>query len=209
VQLHHVHHVSPELLARFDRLLGLLERRDSTMSTQLHELQAAVGRLEQNVSEQTTVMASAVLLIQGLADQVREAAAGQDLDQVRQRLNNLTATLDAEGDALAAAVAAHTPGAEQPDPEPPAGEPPPPQDVETEPDPVAPAEPVVVPVPVPGTEGTLLDPGLGTSRPAGEIFPDASVNPPGVEISPAQPASESPLPETFQGSLTGRRSRGD
>jgi hypothetical protein len=114
VQLHHVHHVSPELLARFDRLLGLLERRDSTMSTQLHEMQAALARLEQNVSEQTDVMQSATVLIQGLADQVREAAAGQDLDAVRQRLNNITATLDAEGDALAAAVAANTPGAVPP-----------------------------------------------------------------------------------------------
>jgi hypothetical protein len=114
VQLHHVHHVSSELLARFDRLLGLLEQRDSTMSTQLHEMQAALARLEQNVSEQTDVMQSAVTLIQGLADQLREAAAGQDLDSVRQRLNNLTAQLDTHGDALAAAVVANTPVAVPP-----------------------------------------------------------------------------------------------
>jgi hypothetical protein len=114
LQLQLTIHASPELLQRLDALLGWLDRRNDSMSTQLHEMQAALARLEQNVSEQTDVMQSATLLIQGLADQVREAAAGQDLDAVRQRLNNITATLDAEGDALAAAVVANTPVAVPP-----------------------------------------------------------------------------------------------
>jgi TolA-binding protein len=114
LQLQLTIHASPELLQRLDALLGLLERRDSTMSTQLHEMRASLDRLEQRVTEQTTVSQSAVTLIQGLADQLREAAAGQDLDSVRQRINNLTAQLDTHGDALAAAVAANTPGAVPP-----------------------------------------------------------------------------------------------
>jgi hypothetical protein len=115
----HVRHTLDEaVLERLDRLICLLERKEDAMSVALDELNASMAQLEQRVSEANTAMGSAALLIQGLADEIRNAAASaEDLDGLRQRLNNITGVLDTQGDALAEAVAANTPDAQQPEPE--------------------------------------------------------------------------------------------
>jgi hypothetical protein len=174
------------------------------MSTQLHEMQASLGRLEQNVSEQTTVMQSAATLIQGLADQLREAAAGQDLDSVRQRINNLTAQLDTHGDALAAAVSANTPGAVPPGEQPTQPDAPHPGAASTPPElgtgvsPAVPSESVVVPSPsdVPPQDPVPVEQrtGIDTSRET-DAERLGRVGTPNAEPRPAvQPTS---LPEDF------------
>lgn len=112
------HTLDEAVLERLDRLICLLERKEDAVSVALDEFRASMTQLEQRVTEANTAMGGAVLLIEGLADEIRNAAASaQDLDGLRQRLNNITAVLDTQGDALAEAVAANTPGAQQPEPE--------------------------------------------------------------------------------------------
>lgn len=66
---------------------------------------SALAALQQQVQQSTTVEASAVTLIQGLAQQI--AAAGTD----PVALAALTTSLNTSATALAAAVAANTPAA--------------------------------------------------------------------------------------------------
>lgn len=104
----------------------------------LDELKLAISELENDVQSQTNVVQSAVTLLEGLSQQLRDVVVeATDLDDMRQRLQNLNATLDTERDKLAQAVAANTPGQpEQPNP----------GNVPTEPLPQMPeSEPVVVP----------------------------------------------------------------
>jgi hypothetical protein len=78
--------------------LALIARRISTMSE-------ALGRLTQEVSDLTAVDESVLILIDGLATQIRDAASINDTDA----LNALADKLDAEKSKLAAAVTANTP----------------------------------------------------------------------------------------------------
>lgn len=66
---------------------------------------SALAALQQQVQQNTTVEASAVTLIQGLAAQI--AAAGTD----PVALAALTSSLNASATSLAAAIAANTPAA--------------------------------------------------------------------------------------------------
>jgi len=64
-----------------------------------------ITELETEVSEEVTVMDSATALINGFADRLREAGVDPA------KLAKLQSDLDTSGQALAAAVAANTPGA--------------------------------------------------------------------------------------------------
>lgn len=71
-----------------------------------------LDNLVNEVSETTTVQASAVTLLNGLKAQLDAAIAelaAQGIDNAT--LNNLSASLDTSTNDLAAAVAANTPGA--------------------------------------------------------------------------------------------------
>lgn len=78
--------------------LNIIYKQEITMSAELDALTA-------EVAQDTTVEASAVTLIQGLAAQI--TAAGTD----PAKLSALTASLTASSTALASAVAANTPAA--------------------------------------------------------------------------------------------------
>lgn len=87
-----------DYIIRYLRVLAVMEVR---MSGELEALAA-------QVQENTDVEQSALILIQGLADQLK--AAGSD----PAKLKELQAKLDASSGALAAAVAANTPTAPTP-----------------------------------------------------------------------------------------------
>jgi len=63
-----------------------------------------INELETEVSEEVTVMGSATTLINGFADRLRDAGVDPA------KLAKLQSDLDTSGNALAAAVAANTPG---------------------------------------------------------------------------------------------------
>jgi hypothetical protein len=97
-------------------LIVLYVVKEKKMSDQLKNLQDQVTKSNQ-------VMASAATLIGGIADRIKQA---MDADEVQdaQALSALADELTGSTDALAAAVAANTPAAEEPTPAPtPAPEP--------------------------------------------------------------------------------------
>lgn len=79
----------------------------------LHKMSVSLDRLTTEVSENTSVIESAIVLIEGLAQALRDAAADPAA------VNALADRLDAQSNALASAVAANTPTPPEP---PPAGE---------------------------------------------------------------------------------------
>ena len=83
-------------LSRIRKLLERIENKENEMSAELDAL-----TLE--VADTNTIMQSAIVLIQGLAAQLQ--AIANDPAAILQ----LAADLDAQSDALAAAVAANTP----------------------------------------------------------------------------------------------------
>ena len=71
-----------------------------------------LDNLVNEVAETTTVQASAVALLNGLKTQLDAAIAELAVQGVtNEALNNLSSSLDASTNGLAAAVAANTPGA--------------------------------------------------------------------------------------------------
>lgn len=84
-----------------DEILALLR----TIIQKEDQMSAELDALEAQVTENTTVEASAITLIQGIAAQL--AAAAQDPAKVKA----LSASLKASSDSLAAAIAANTPAA--------------------------------------------------------------------------------------------------
>lgn len=83
------------------------------ITREFKKMSAALDRLTTEVNENTAVIDSAVTLINGLAQQIRDAVDDPA------KLNALADELDAKSNALAAAVAANTPA--PPTTEPPAG----------------------------------------------------------------------------------------
>lgn len=83
-------------LAEITRLTKLNLRRMKVMS-------AALDRLREEVAENTAAVASAEVLISGLAEQLRNAIGDEEA------LNALVEELDANSARLAAAVTANTP----------------------------------------------------------------------------------------------------
>jgi hypothetical protein len=100
---HYIHHAEEESrLARIEALLTtLITQGDSQMAT----MQEAMAALTAEVTRNTSVDQSAVVLLNGLADQIAELLAAQDVAG----LEALVATLRADTDGLAAAVTANTP----------------------------------------------------------------------------------------------------
>lgn len=83
----------------------------TTILERIETMSQALDDLTREVAETTTVVESAIVLIQGLRDQL--AAAGTDPT----KLAELAATLDAQQTALAAAIAAGTVAATEATPE--------------------------------------------------------------------------------------------
>lgn len=84
-------------------------RRDSRLDYERHLMMSKeLDDLTAEVTETSGFIDSAVTLIEGIAARIE--AAGID----RQKLTALTTELNAKSDALAAAVAANTPAAEEP-----------------------------------------------------------------------------------------------
>jgi cell division GTPase FtsZ len=108
MNIHIHHHYSDKLNSALDYIIHLIK----TNNLKLTEMSQELDNLTQEVSEEVTVMASAVVLINGLATQVAEIKAqlaAQGIDNTK--LNDLSQSLNTSGDALAAAVQANTPSA--------------------------------------------------------------------------------------------------
>jgi hypothetical protein len=90
------------LLPEVDRKLNIVIGRLNSMEKLMSALTDAVDALAAEVEKNTQVDQSAIVLIQGLADQI--AAVATDPAKVTE----LAAKLKASTDALAAAVAANT-----------------------------------------------------------------------------------------------------
>ena len=89
----------PEILAE----LGFIRRTLETLANQGAIMAGELQRLQTEVSEMAGVVDSAVVLINGLAQQIRDLATDPAA------LNAMADDLDAKAGALAAAVAANTP----------------------------------------------------------------------------------------------------
>lgn len=83
-------------------IINLLKRILTAIQQETNAMSAEMDRLEAQVSSNTTVVQSALTLIQGLRDQI--LAAGTD----PAKLTALANSLQESDDALAAAVAANT-----------------------------------------------------------------------------------------------------
>jgi hypothetical protein len=100
-----------QLLAALNAIATVQARQTATLAailTQGKTLMTSVADVQADVTAQTTVIGSAVTLLQGLSAQL--AAAGTD----PAALDAIKASLDANTAALAAAVVANTPGAPAP-----------------------------------------------------------------------------------------------
>jgi antirestriction protein ArdC len=105
---HHYQNTAPELtrqLGRIEQALNVIIEKGSKMALDF-------ARLETEVSENSSVIQSAILLLQQVADAIRDAAADQA------KVVALADSLDAQSNALAVAVAANTPGTPTPGPAP-------------------------------------------------------------------------------------------
>lgn len=96
IYLHSNHDETLKRLDRVERLLSQLLQKGNAMS-------AALERITQEVAETKTAVESAITLINGLAQQIRDNAE----DPVA--LNALADELDAQQAAIGEAVAANTP----------------------------------------------------------------------------------------------------
>jgi len=103
LEVHHFHHPdreTAERLCRIENMLGQILQREGKIMASIQDVNAAV-------SAQTTVEQSVVILLQNLAQQIKDAQASGDpaaLDQV-------VANINANTKALSDAVAANTPAA--------------------------------------------------------------------------------------------------
>ncbi len=88
------------------------ERGDAQLIKHLEAIMSALDDLRTEVAESKTVSESAVLLLQGLKEQLDDAIASGD----PAALTQLSADLDAQTNRLAAAVTANTPPAPPPSP---------------------------------------------------------------------------------------------
>ncbi len=96
----HIHFkADPAMERKLDLILSALNNLEGKVTAMAGEL----DRLTTEVAENTTVIQSAITLINGLAQQIR------DLSTDPAALNALADTLDAQSNALAEAVTANTP----------------------------------------------------------------------------------------------------
>jgi hypothetical protein len=99
MELHLIHSFDPALERKLDRLINALEQSNDIGDY----LMAAIDDLTAQVAANSTVEGSALTLIQGLADQLKNA--GTDSGKLAALQNQLKASADR----LAEAVAANTP----------------------------------------------------------------------------------------------------
>lgn len=90
----------PDIMAKLDKILAILQ----SSSIKETETMAAVEDLIKRVERNTDVTQSAVVLINGLRQELAAAVASGDWNQVE----TLSRKLDSNSDALAAAIAANT-----------------------------------------------------------------------------------------------------
>ena len=95
---HHYHGCGPleKLLVQVDSKLNLVLQKESAVM-------ASLENLTKEVSEMAGVVDSAIVLINGLAQQIRDAGTDQA------KLDELAASLDGKAGELGAAVAANSP----------------------------------------------------------------------------------------------------
>lgn len=98
------------IMAKVDEALHRLNRIETALSTLGVNVMSALDDLSVQVQENTSVEASAVTLIEGLAAQI--AANATDAAKV----SALSAQLKSSASALAAAITANTPAAPPPPP---------------------------------------------------------------------------------------------
>lgn len=99
VRVIHEHVSDPET----KRQLGRIDMALHTIIQRLNRMALDFQNLEREVSEQGTVVQSAVTLLQQVAQDIRDNADNQ------RKINALADQLDAQAQALAQAVAANTP----------------------------------------------------------------------------------------------------
>lgn len=106
---HYIHRVDDEgRLARIEeKLATLIANGERQMAT----VQEAMDALTAEVARNTSVDESAVLLMNGLADQLAALLAAGDPAALVAGIEGIVAKLKTDNDALAAAVVANTPAA--------------------------------------------------------------------------------------------------
>ncbi len=109
MESHHQHiHLHLEPGPGLDKLLHTFQ----AILQEMRLMSAELDRLTTEVSENTTVIESAIALIEGLAQQIRDNATDPA------SLTALADSLDSESNKLGAAVAANTPQPQPPAPTP-------------------------------------------------------------------------------------------
>ena len=96
IDVHHYVHHDPAVTGRLESIITFME-----------EIMAALDDLRAEVARNTSLEQSAVTLIQGIAQQLKDAIAAND----PAALTDLTNQLSASADALGAAITANTPAA--------------------------------------------------------------------------------------------------
>ncbi len=100
--------LEPDTQKQFDRIEAML----SNLTERLNPMALDRSRLSSEIAENNSAIQSAVTLINQIAQELRDAAGNQDA------VNALADQLDAQSNALAAAVVANTPAEPAPAPEP-------------------------------------------------------------------------------------------
>lgn len=103
MRVRHIHGLDDRTLRAVEGLACAIFSLEALVRTEFRTMSAALDRLTREVSETKEVAASAVAMIEGLAQQIR------DLKDDPAALEALANELDASQAALAAAVAANTP----------------------------------------------------------------------------------------------------
>lgn len=106
MKLHVYLHLEPS--AEVLQILNNILSHVTTLTKEVKVMSAELDRLTTEVSENNSAIDSAIVLINGLAQQIRDLATDPAA------LNALADSLDAKSNELAAAVAANTPDAPTP-----------------------------------------------------------------------------------------------
>jgi chromosome segregation ATPase len=111
-ELHHYFHTDKEDL--LEKIFSSLTTLRKEFKTAMSDLTDSIAKIRDEVTEQNTVIQSAVTLLNGLSASIAEVqakleAATSDVPAAVAALQELTATIDSETASLAAAVAANTP----------------------------------------------------------------------------------------------------
>jgi peptidoglycan hydrolase CwlO-like protein len=100
---HSDNHMNRLILAKLDEIKQTLRDGLHRLEQRMHAMGSSLDSLQSAVAAESTVIDSAVQLIQGLAAQVAA------LQPTQEAIDALAANIKAKSDALAAAVTANTP----------------------------------------------------------------------------------------------------